>query len=204
MIEWLLGINLELVLIIIGVILVAIALIKSKHARPILVVILCIGWLGLGVYSGTTLYKYEITKNQTIGQTVVHDPYDNFNFYEYELDNIVWYQYEDGTFSYETIYATSLEFEGEENKYQMLINNTPCSITKSENARLYGLYQKQFRDVDGQISDIIDFEINFTFTSSKIKLEIKTNATTKNLATVREYVAVNGFKIRIINSIYST
>lgn len=205
MLEGLLGFDLTQIIIIICVVALLIALVREKHNRPIIIVILCIAWLGLGIYSGVTLYKYERTQSEVRGEPEIHDPYEDFKFYEYDVGkNLVWYQNEDGTYYYQIEYATSIAFEGEENKYQLLVNNSPCTRTTSSYGRLYGLYQKQFKDLDGQVTDTINFEITFAFSSSQISLTITTDATSENIATVREYVNVNGFELRIIDTIYTS
>lgn len=190
-------------LIIVAVALILFALIKYEHARPLLVTVLCVAWLGLGLYSGLTWYNYNSTISKVRGEPVVRDPYENFNFYDYHLNNIVWYQTEDGTYEYEITYATSLKFDGTE-EYQLLVNNSPCKETTSANGRLQGTFEKQFKDIDGQVSGDLEFKINFAFYASKITLKITTNATTENIGLVREYVNVNGFDLRIIKAVYNS
>lgn len=190
------------ILITCAIVVILYALIKYDNARPILIVLLCIGWLGLGTYSGVTLYKYTNTQNQVIGEPTIHDPYENFNFYEYNLSNIVWYQTEDG-YQYEEEYkTTNIDFDGTTNTYELLVNNTPCNKTTSTSARLHGEFIKQFRDFDGNIADIISFNIDFTFSKSSIILNISNNATPDNIGLVTEYIDVEGFNLRIINSVY--
>lgn len=191
------------ILSIVAVTLILYALIKYKHARPLLVTILCVAWLGAGLYSGFTWYNYNSTISKVRGEPVVHNPYENFNFYDYDLDNIVWYQNEDGTYDYEITYGESLKFDGTK-EYQLLVNNAPCKNTVTANGRLRGTFGKIFKDIDGQVVADIDFEINFAFYASKITLNIKTNATVENIGYVREYVNVNGFNLRIIKTVYSS
>lgn len=187
--------------IIVGAVFLLYALIKYKQ-NAILLTILAVAWLGVGCYSGLTCYKYYSTTGGAVGEVVVHDPYEDFNFYEYDLDKIVWYQTEEGTYKFDITYDTALRFEGSEKKYQLLVNNTPCSTTSSTNGRLYGLFKKQFKNLDGEVTDTFDIEINFSFLSSKIMLTLKTVATPENIGILREYVNVNGFKLRIIETIY--
>ena len=192
------------ILIIVAVALVLIALIKYEHARPILVTLLCVAWLGVGCYCGANCYVYyrTLALEKVSGAPVVHDPYEDFNFFEYDLGKIVWYQDEEGNYSYETTYATAIKFDGNENKYQLLVNNTPCQTTTA-NAKLHATLQKEFIDVDGNLTDTINFTIDFTFSSSNITVRVENDATTENIGLVREYVNVNGFNLRIINAVYS-
>lgn len=190
-------------LVVIGIFILLIAAIKYEHARPVLIGILCVVWLGGGVYSGVTWYHYETTQNSVTGSPTIHKPYEDFDFYDYKLDQIVWYQNEDGSYYYEITYPTSVKFEGAEGKYQLLVNNSPCKKTSSTNGRLQGIYEKAFKDIDGKETDKITFEINFAFYSSKITLTINTTATTDSIGLVREYVDVNGFELRIISSVYN-
>lgn len=183
--------------------LIFLALIKSPHAWPILVIILCIAWVFAGFNSGINMYKYYSTESKTNGELVVKDPYEDFNYYEYSLKDFSWYKSEDGNYYYHKNYATSLEFDGTNESYVLLVDNVPCKQTESQNGRLKGYSNIKFYDVDNNLRANIDLTISFTFYASNIDLRIDTNATDKGILLLNEYIKVNGFNLRIINKVYT-
>ncbi len=195
---------LEWILIIVGIVafvLILLASIKYQNYK-VLGIIVLLAWCGLSVYSGFTLLKYENSHSNLFGTPEVHDPYENFNYYEYDLSGISWYfTEEDPTLRYETEYKTSIKFDGNKNKYHLLVNNAPCTKTESTNGRLKGFLKKQFTQMDGE-TKIINFEITFEFYVSSIKIKIETDATSEDIGYVNEYVEINGFNLRIINAVY--
>lgn len=188
---------------ILGVVAVVIwALIKYKNARPVLLglIALIIGFSG--VYSGFVAWDYYNTHSRVVGELTLHDPYEDFNFYEYDVKDFA-LQQEDGQYFYEITYATSMEFNGSENKYTLLLNNKPCDKTSSNYGKLNGTTTVHFDDVDGNTTDSIDLSITFTFYSVKIVLRVDTSATQANAGLLEEYFKINGFNLRIIDEVYS-
>lgn len=190
------------IIVILLLVILAVFLIKYNQTR-VLVFILCFAWAGLGVYSGLTCYKYYSSQSQVRGVAEIKDPYEDFNFFEYDLNDIAWYL-EDGdeTYSYSTRYGTSLMFDGSRNNYTLLLNNSPIKNTSSTSGRLHGDVELVFKDIDGEVVDILDLDIDFEFYTSEIRLIVSTNATSEELPLLREFVKVNGFNLRIINSVY--
>ena len=204
MLSWLFdGKRLLEVIIVIGVFVLLFALIWAKHARPILVTILAVAWLGLGTYSGLTCLAYYNSQSEVVGTPEIHDPYEDFNFEEYDIGNIVWYQDENGAYSYSVTYKTATDFEGD-NQYTLLVNDSPCKETTATNGRLRGVFEKRFNDIDNERMASIEFDINFAFYSSETTIRIYTNADDTNIGLVREYVQVEGFNLRIIKSVYQS
>lgn len=189
--------------IILGVCFIIAMVAREKHMLKVVVVILCVGWLGLGIYSGFSYFTFINTTSEVHGSPEIHDPYEDFNFFEYDLGNIVWYQQEDGGYAYTETYNTSVKFQGGEDKYILLVNDKPCNKTSSANGRLHGELIKQFRDLDGQVTDTFNFDIDFTFESSVITVAVSVDATPDNIGVIREFVSINGFDLRIINNIYN-
>ncbi len=188
--------------IIISIVAGIIAIIKSKHLRPLVYTIFAVMWLFSGVYSFSKYISYENTISYVIGTPEIFEPYKDFNYLEYDLKNVVW-EYQDNGYTFEEVYQTSAKFEGEEKKYSVIVNNTPASYCNSSNGRLVAVYEKIFKDIDGEIDADITFNITITFKSSSITLKVTCNATTDNIGIVREYTNLNGLHIRIIKTVYS-
>lgn len=189
------------IVVIVLLTILACVMIKYNQTR-VLVFILCFVWAGLGVYSGLTCYKYYSSQSQVRGVAEIKDPYEDFNFFEYDLNDIAWYLDENDTYSYSTRYGTSLMFDGGRNNYTLLLNNSPIKNTSSTSGRLHGDVELVFKDIDGEIINVLDLDIDFEFYTSEIHLIVSTNATSEDLPLLREFVKVNGFNLRIINAVY--
>ncbi len=196
------------ILILVIIILIGVAFIMMIKYKQNTILVLSLGFLILlsGVYSSFTAYDYYTTYSNVYGSPKEHDPYENFNFFEYNLKNFSWYREsisdDSGNkistrYYYETEYRTSIEFDGEENKYVVLINNKPC-VTSSTYGRLNGEQNLSFYNVDGEFDTKINLKVDFTFYMSKIELKINTNATEDNIGYLNEYFMVNGLKLRIL------
>ena len=207
MLSWLVGDKIWdtiiTIAIIAAVVLILITLIKYKHARPYVVALFCIAWLAGGVYSAFTMVDYYTKeRNQVVGELQEYNPYEDFDFFEYKLTNLAFYPNEEGNYVYETTYATSMPFDGSSAEYTLLLNNSPCKETSSAFGRLKGETNLIFYNVDGEQTSNIELFIMLTFKSSEIELEIVTSATNENIGLLEEYVACNGFNLRIIERVY--
>lgn len=187
-----------IIAIIIAVALLLVAIVKYPHAKTYAVVLFCIVWTFGGAYCGFTCINYYQKESTTIGDIEIHDPYEDFNVFEYNLGNIVFYQEEDGTYSYNTTYKVSYEFDGTDKDYEILINNTPCYNTVSTAGQIQGDSNLIFYDVEGQFINSIEIDVSLIFYTSHIDMTVDTNATKNNIGLLQEYVAINGFEIRII------
>lgn len=189
------------VIVMIG--LFCIALLK-KEARPIAAIVLCVVWTFGGVFSFfKAVDYYGKERNQTYGEVVIHDPYENFNYYEYELPTIAFDKDKEGDYSYSITYSTTLKFDGDKADYTLLLNNRPCE-TMSASARLLGYSNILFYGIDGEIISQIQLDIFFVFTTSNIELTVWSDATDDNIGLLEEYVSVFGFKLRIIETVYKS
>ena len=196
--------NTSLLITLVVVVLIAVVglMIAWKPCRPFLGAILIVALIGSGVLSGLTAIKYYTTHSSTIGTLEEHDPYEDFNFYEYEITPFALQKNaKTGTYYYTTTYAKSIEFNGTENKYILMINNKPCDITMSDYGKLRGTTTIRFDDVDGQELYAIDIEILFIFYSNSITLQIDTSATDENASMLEAYFKINKCELRIINEV---
>lgn len=155
-----------------------------------------------GAYSTFTAIDYYSKQSTVYGTLEEHDPYEDFNFFEYEIEGVAWYYDTDTeTYYYSVDYATTAEFEGKTG-YTLLLNNSPCD-TQSANGKLQGVLQLNFYDVDGTYITDITITTTMTFYSSSLKIKVDTTATNENISYLEEYIAVNGLSLRIIDKSYS-
>ena len=164
---------------------------------------LCVAYIVVGGVGCIRYVMYQNSTSISIGTPEVHDPYENFNFFTYDLSDIVWYENE-GKYDYQTEYSTHLDFDGDNNKYHLLLNNELCTKTKSTKGRLTATLLKQFKDLDGQVTATITLNFDFAFYTSKIEIHITTDATSENIGKLKEYVNMNGFTLRLISRIYNS
>ncbi len=191
------------VTVIVALALVAIAAIRWENARPFAVGFLAIAWFFIGVYSAFTAWNYYSTTSKVYGEIVEHDPYEDFNFFEYKITDFALEADEEGNLFYSKNYATSIAFDGNKEEYNLLVNNKPCE-SSSTYGKLYGNTTIHFDDVDGSYKDAIELSIIFTFYSNHIVLRIDTSATKTNASLLTEYVAINGLNFRILNQVYDS
>lgn len=175
---------------------------KTKHTQPILIALLCFAWAGAGLYSGITYYQYSVSQSKVNGTPVIHAPYEDYDFHEYSLSDIAWYADEEGNYCYSTSYKAVVDFDGDSNKYCVLLNDKPTTETTSVGGRLSAKHKLVFRDIDKNILTIINMNIDFEFYSSEVHLTIGTDAGDDQIKILREYISVNGFNLRIIDAVY--
>ena len=190
--------------VIVALALVLIAGIRYKDARPFAVCFFAIAWFFIGVYSSFTAWHYYNTFSKVHGQLVEHDPYEDFDYFEYNVTDFGLEQDEEGNFFYQKTYATSIQFDGSKNHYILLINNKPCNDSTSTYGKLYGNTIIHFDDVDGSYKCGIELEVTFTFYANHILLRVDTNATQENASLINEYIEINGLNLRILNEVYTS
>lgn len=177
-------------------------MVRYENARPYLTGLIVLAFVVTGALSAFTAWDYYNTASKTVGELEEHDLYEDFNFYEYDLENFALHKDEStGELYFTTTYATSIEFNGTENKYTLLINDKPCEETMSNYGKLYGTTTIYFEDVDGSEKAAIDLTTNFTFYSSSIVLRIGTSATQENAGMLEEHFKIQGFNLRIIEEV---
>ena len=190
--------------IVIALVVVAliVGMIIWEEGRFFLACILMFAIIGTGVASGFQFYEYYTTQSQVIGALEEHNPYEDFDFYEYDLDAFSLLKNEEtGVYYYSEEYATSQEFNGTANKYILLINDKPCDITMSDYGKLRGTTTIHFDDVDGNEIHTIEVEVLFIFYANSICISVDTTATDDNAGMLQEYFKINGFNLRIIEEI---
>ena len=211
MLDWLLGGNIFetlksiTIILVVGLVvgLAIYAMVKYENARPYVAGIFLLAWFGGGIYSAFTMVNYYTSvRNQTYGEIKEYDPYEDFNFFEYNLTDLTFYQDEEGNYLFSKTYDTTIEFNGSNNTYTLLLNNTPCTSTSASYGRLRGDTVLYFYDFDNTELANINLYITFTFYASNFNIEVNTDATDDNIGLLREYVLCNGFNLRIINSVY--
>ena len=202
MFDWLITLT-----VVAGIVALLVTMVRYPNARPYLNGLIVLAFIVTGALSAFTGWHYYNTHSNIVGEFEQHDPYEDFNYYEYEIEDFVLNQPVYNSlehivgYDYFISYATSIEFDGTKNQYELLLNNRPCEETYSAYGKLYGLTTICFDNVYGREREKIDLKITFTFYQSKIDLRISTNATTSNADMLQEYFKIEKFNLRIIEKI---
>lgn len=164
--------------------------------------------VALYLLATTAIYGYlgvqddKSKHNGTYGKIEYVDIYKDFNVFELDLKDVVFYKGIDG-YVYSKEFDTVIDFDGTSNKFNLLINNTPCNTTISNAGQLYGIWHRTFDDLNGIRSCDFTLNIRFQFTVSKIILTVETKMTEKDFGYLVQFINVNGFKLRIIDEQYN-
>ena len=173
-----------------------------KSILKILLVIVCAAIIGLGCYYAVIIYKTQHSRSETWGVADKADPYENFDFYTYDFTKEISFSSNGTTRSYTQTIPVSLEFDGEQNKFNVLINDSPCETTQSTFGIVAGTFELYFQNTDGTISSTLSLNYKITVFVSSIKYEFWTEANDDDFANLLTYVQVSGFKVRIIDEQY--
>lgn len=151
--------------------------------------------------------KADMAKhNGTYGSISYVDVYEDFDFFDIALENAMFYPKAGGGYEYKIVYPRAIEFDGTTHKYNLLVNNTPCRITESSGSQLRGSWTQSFYDLSWNSQHICNITLNvrFIFSHTTITLIIETDITAKDYGYLRQYISVDGLKVRIINELYNS
>jgi len=157
--------------------------------------------LGAGVYCGVALYKEKTNVSKTYGELNEHDLYEDFNVFDCDLSNAIFYQTTTG-YEYTTTIPKAVEFNGSTSKYNVLVNDQPSSNEQSSAGILTAKNTINYYGIDGNLLNQTVLTIEFKFYQSRVEIVIKNTNTAEQQALFLEYMQFNGLKIRTIESQY--
>lgn len=157
--------------------------------------------LGAGVYCGIYLYKEKTNISQTYGDLNEHDLYEDFNVFDCDLSNAIFYQTATG-YEYTTTIPKSVEFNGNTSKYNVLVNNQPSTNEQSSAGILTAKNTINYYGIEGNEINQTVLTIEFKFYQSRVEIVIKNSNTVEQQALFLEYMQFNGLKIRTIEAQY--
>lgn len=173
---------------------------KNLMILLLILVMLCL--LGAGIYCAIKLYNNMNQHSETFGTIDYHDVYEEFNIFDCDLSDAVFYRNNEGIYEYKTTINKAVSFNGDNNKYNLLVNNKPSTIENSTAGILKAVNVINYYDIDATKDATSTLYITFKFYQSNVEIEIiNTNgsyAQTKFL----EYLKFNGLHIRIIDAQY--
>lgn len=157
--------------------------------------------IGAGVVVGLGVYDVKTARSSTYGELTKHDPYEDFNVSEYNLNEAVFYK--NGTlYTFTESYPIESEYNGSEETFNLLINDTPCQRNVSTAGTHRGEADIVIYGLDGQAEARILLEIEFKFYLKRIDLKITSVASDVVWGKFLEYMDMNGLNLRIIEGQY--
>lgn len=151
------------------------------------------------------LHKDLTQESKYYGEIKTYNLYDEFNLYEYDVSDAVFYVNSDRSgYIYTTSYPVTAGFDGSKNQYNLLVNNQPCNNETVTAGILYGESTRSFLDAYGQVIQEVTLNIKFTFYAHSISLEIETITDAKGLSLLLEDIKFNDLTLRIIEGQYIT
>ena len=179
--------------------------ITSSLFRTILIFVLTLCTMGIiagGCYYGIRVVQSEKSISKTYGIADSEDPYAQYDFYSYDFADIV-FASNGNERKYETTIPVEVEFNGEDNKFNVLINNSPCNTTQSTVGIIQGVFSLYFQSSSGTITTTVDLSFNITISASSITYTFATIADDEAFGHLKTYIAINGFTLRIIEEQYN-
>lgn len=148
-----------------------------------------------GVYCCFRVYASWVENGYTVGSPSIIDPDENLDIYNLDLSNEVFY---DKGSNYELKYLSNVQttFNGEENKFNVFLNDSLCDFTYSTAGMLYAEKEIVFNDYSINAIGSTKLKINFKFNISSVEVVI--SATRKDYSYFKEYLNVYGLNIKII------
>ena len=140
--------------------------------------------------------------SKTYGDITEHDLFEEFDFQHYDLSDSLVFNSEGEIKTFETTYGVGADFDGTNNKYNVLVNDQPTTNNQSSYGTLIADYTINFTDVDGADLGEVTLNLEFKFYISSTNLKITTNVDVDECSMLLEYIRVYGFDIRIIEGQY--
>lgn len=158
--------------------------------------------LGAGVYCGLELYREKTSVSQTFGTLKEHDLWEEFNIFDCDLSDAIFYQVDAGGYEYTATIPKAVDFDGSKHKYNVLINENPSNAEQSSAGILTATNTLNYYNVEGNVLQQTILNIEVRFYQSKLQLSISTTNNADQQALFLEYIRFNGLRMRIIEAQY--
>ncbi len=153
----------------------------------------------IGVFCFVDVYTSVVENGKTLGELNHYDPYANFKIEDFDLSDNE-FHLNNQTNLYELSYSVpkyNLGFDGEINKYDLLLNNMPCYNVRSTKGVLYAQTELSYIDLNGDNAG--KTEITITIKFYKAHTDILITATNNEYyGRFKEYKEIDGLKFRLI------
>ena len=177
----------------------------KQFFKYVVIFILCLVPLvviGAGVYSGLRVYEHKQQYSETFGDITYHDVYEDFNVFDCDLSDAIFYQKNSG-YEYNLTIDKSVKFNGSANKYNVLLNNQPSDTEASTAGILTAQNVINLYNINGVQTDKITLEITIKFYQTSVEISISNNNTASQQSQFLTYQKFNGLHLRVIEAQYT-
>lgn len=158
--------------------------------------------IGAGVYSGLRVYEHKQQHSETFGDITYHDVYEDFNVFDCDLSDAIFYPKNSG-YEYNLTIDKSVKFNGSVNKYNVLLNNQPSDTEASTAGILTAQNVINLYNINGVQTDKITLGITIKFYQTSVEISISNNNTASQQSQFLTYQKFNGLHLRVIESQYT-
>lgn len=172
--------------------------------KYLMIFILClvpIAVIGAGVYCGFKVYEHKHQQSQNFGTITTKDLYADFDVFDCDLSDAIFYETTTG-YEYSTKISKSIKFNGDQQKYNVLVNNKPSDYERSSAGILQARNIINYYDISNNLLHSLTLNIEFKFYQSNVEIILSNNFDKEQYSLFLEYVRFNGLKIRTILSQY--
>ena len=155
-----------------------------------------------GVYCAVMLIDHYNNKSETFGTVNYHDIYADFNVFDCDLSDAIFYKTDTG-YEYEITVPKAVEFDGNKNKYNVLINDMPCTNETSTAGILTATHNINYYTLEGNNNLQIQLDVTLKFYQSKVEIVISNTNNILQQSYFLEYLQFNGLNLRIIDAQYT-
>lgn len=154
-----------------------------------------------GVYCGLILYKEKTSVSQNFGTLTERDLYEDFDVFDCDLSNATFYKTDSG-YEYVTSIPKAVQFNGNAQKYNVLVNGQPSTNEQSTAGILVAKNTVNYYSIEGNVLQQTVLNIEFRFYQSRVQISIQNSNTAEQQALFLEYIQFNGLKLRTIEAQY--
>ena len=172
-----------------------------KNFAKIILYLVLLALVGAGVYAGLKIYENETAKSSSFGEIKQHNLYEDFNVFDCDLSDAIFYKSENG-YKFNTSIPQKVEFNGNTNKYNVLINNSPSYQESSTAGILTALHKIMYYNLDGTMALDTVLNLEIKFYQSRIEITITNDNDATQEAYFLEYLDFNGLHLRVVEKQY--
>lgn len=177
----------------------------KQFFKYVIIFLLCLVPLvviGAGVYSGLKVYEHKQQHSETFGDITYHDVYEDFNVFDCDLSDAIFYPKNSG-YEYNLTVKKSVKFNGSANKYNVLLNNKPSDTEASTAGILTAQNVINLYNLNGVQTDKITLGITIKFYQTSVEISISNNNSASQQAQFLTYQKFNGLHLRVIEAQYT-
>jgi hypothetical protein len=186
-----------IILAVLGVIIAMMAKRAPKLVGGLVIGISLILCIFTSVNMGLNIHKDINRVSAVYGESRHVDIYKDFTAFDLKLDDVVFYP-SGNAYVYNRTFMTRVDFDGTEDKFNLLVNDQPAFHTHSAGGIAFGLHRLNFYDLARNVTADILLEIRFEFWADRVAINITSRIDEREFGFLKQYVQVEGIHLRLI------